>query len=118
MFKDNRYINAGTNEFYRYGHKAVEMLEACLEPNEKGYYSICTDGGKYYTIGTSEGRYGEYARFGDTCFSVNRGGFMWAKEGTPKAEAFIKAIRGMVEAMNKKNQERLAYLEALNEDEE
>lgn len=40
MYKDFRYINAGENEIYRYGHKAVEMVKACLEPNEKGYYNI------------------------------------------------------------------------------
>ena len=43
MFKDNRFINAGTNEIYRYGHKAVEKVETFLNPNENGYYSFPVD---------------------------------------------------------------------------
>lgn len=102
MFKDNRYINAGTNEFYRWGKKARERVAIALTPNEKGYYSIPADGGKYWTFGTSEGKYGEFARYKDTCFSVNRGGFLWAKEGTEKAEKFVEMINELVETMEEK----------------
>lgn len=102
MFKDNRYINAGQNEFYRWGHKAIEKLQKHLEPNESGFYSIPVDGGKYYTIGTSEGKYGEYAKFGDTFLSVNSAGNMWAKVGTDKEVKFLEAINGMINAMRER----------------
>lgn len=64
MYKDYRYINAGQNEIYRYGHKAVEKVQACLTPNDQGWLSIPVDGGKYWTIGTSEGKYGRVKRGG------------------------------------------------------
>lgn len=108
MFKDERYINAGTNEIYRYGHKAIEKASASLTPNNKGYYSIATDGGKYWTIGTSDGKYGEYAKMNGVCFSVNRAGFAYAKAGTEKADAFVAAIKGMIEKMNETNQSRFS----------
>lgn len=99
MYKDYRYINAGTNEIYRWGKKAQEKARLALEPNEKGFYSIPADGGKYWTIGTSEGRYGEYAKFGDTFLSVNDWGYVWAKVGTPKADAFVAMINRMIDDM-------------------
>lgn len=107
MYKDFRYINAGENEIYKYGHKAVEMVKACLEPNEKGYYSIAANGGKYWTIGTNEGKYGEFARFGETIFSVNKGGFVWAKAGTEKGEKFVEFLKAMIEEMNRLNKARI-----------
>lgn len=106
MYKDYRYINAGENEIYRYGHKAVEKVEAFLEANEKGYYSFPVDGGKYWTIGTSTGKFGEFARIGDVCFSVNKGGFMYAKSGTEKGNAFVKALNQLIEEMNRLNAAR------------
>ena len=106
MYKDNRYINAGENEIYRYGHKAVEKVQAFLNPNENGYYSFPVDGNKYWTIGTSNGKFGEFARIGETIFSVNKGGYMYAKVGTAKAEAFVKALNWMVEEMHKLNNVR------------
>lgn len=111
MFKDNRNIYAGTTEIYRFGHKAVEKAEKALEPNEKGFYSIPVDGGKYWSIGTSESRYGEFAMIGGTFFSVNEAGYMWAKAGTEKGEAFVKAIKGMIEYMNRMNNKRIEALE-------
>lgn len=105
MYKDYRYINAGENEIYRYGHKAVEKVQACLTPNN-GYYSIPADGGKYWTIGTSEGKFGEFAKIGETCFSVNKGGFVYAKEGTEKGEAFVKALNAMINKMHELNMAR------------
>lgn len=107
MFKDYHYINAGTTEVYRYGHKAVEKAESYLTANENGYYSIPVDGGKYWTIGTSNGKYGEFARFGETIFSVNKGGYMYAKAGTDKGEKFVEAVKGMIAYMNKLNEERI-----------
>lgn len=106
MFKDDRYINAGENEIYRYGHKAVERVEAFLEPNEKGYYSFPVDGGKYWTIGTSEGKFGEFAKSGDTFFSVNQGGYMYAKAGTEKAEKFVEFLNSMIDKMHELNAAR------------
>lgn len=105
MYKDYRYINAGQNEFYRWGHKAVEKLQQYLEPNENGFYSIPVDGGKYYTIGTSNGKYGEFAKYGETFLSVNKAGNMWAKVGTDKAEKFVEMINGMIKAMVEKHNE-------------
>lgn len=99
MYKDFRYINAGQNEYYRWGHKTIEKIQACLEPNENGYYSIAADGGKHWTFGTSEGKYGEYARFNDTFFSVNKGGYIYAKAGTEKADAFKAMLNQMIDEM-------------------
>ena len=101
MYKDYRYINAGQNEFYRWGHKAQDRVRACLTPNENGFYSIQTDGGAYWTFGTSEGKFGEFAKYKDTFFSVNKGGFLWAKVGTPKAEAFVEMLENMLAQMDK-----------------
>lgn len=98
MFKDSRYINAGTNEIYRYGNKAQEKVKAFLAPSN-GWYSIPADGGKYWTIGTSRGKYGEYAKLFDTCFSVNSRGFVYAKEGTEKAERLLAAIEALLKHM-------------------
>lgn len=105
MFKDHRYINAGENEFYRWGHKAVDKIKAHLEPNENGFYSIPADGGKYWTFGTSKGRYGEFAKYQDTFFSVNSMGNVWAKAGTEKAEKFVEMLNGMIEAMEERHNE-------------
>lgn len=106
MYKDSRYINAGTNEFYRWGKKAQEKVRACLTPNENGYYSIPADGGKYWTIGTSEGKFGEFAKFNDTFLSVNKGGYVYAKEGTEKAEAFVAMLNHLLGQMEEMNAER------------
>ena len=105
MYKDFRYINAGENEFYRYGRKARERMESYLTPNKNGFYSMPADGGKYYTIGTNKGRYGEFASFDGVCLSVNSYGFVWAKVGTEKAETFIKLVKGLIEAMMKRYEE-------------
>ncbi|MCR5502090.1 MAG: hypothetical protein K6F53_03705 [Lachnospiraceae bacterium] len=105
-YEAQRYINAGENEIYRYGHKAQERIEAMLIPNEDGFYSIPINGGKYYTIGTSTGKYGEFAKIGGTIFSVNKAGNMWAKEGTEKAEKFVEALKAMIEEMKRINEAR------------
>lgn len=107
MKKDFRYINAGENEIYRYGHKAVEKVQVCLIPNEKGYYSIPADGGKYWTIGTSEGKFGEFAKYQDTFFSVNAGGYVYAKEGTEKGDKFVEFLNSMIAKMNELNAARI-----------
>lgn len=107
MFKDNRYINAGQNEIYRYGHKAVEKVQACLIPNKNGYYSIPVDCGKYWTIGTSEGKYGEYAKVNDTFFSVNKGGYMYAKADSDKGVKFVEALKDMIDEMKEIDAKRL-----------
>lgn len=106
MFKDNRYINAGENEIYRYGAKAIEKVKACMV-ERNGYFSIPADGGKYWTLGTSTGKYGEFCKLTGTIFSVNKGGFAYAKVGTEKAEKFLAAMNAMVEKMNELNNERL-----------
>jgi hypothetical protein len=116
MFKNNEYFNAGRNEIHRYGKEARERAERSLTANEKGFYSIATDGGKFWTIGTSDGKYGEYANINGTFFSVNRGGFAWAKAGTEKGEAFVKAIESMIAKMNEMNEERIAALMSDDED--
>ena len=110
MMKQGEIYRAGRNEIHRYGKEARERAERSLTANEKGYYSIATDGGKFWTIGTSDGKYGEFANIGGTIFSVNRGGFAWAKAGTEKGDAFVKAIEGMMAKMNEMNQERIDAL--------
>lgn len=105
MYKDYRYINAGENEFYRWGKKAQERIAAHLTPNEKGFYSIPADGEAYYTIGTSNGKFGEFAKFHDTFLSVNSIGCVWAKEGTEKAEAFKAMLNELIANMRAKMEE-------------
>lgn len=107
MFKDGRYINAGINEIYRYGKKAVEKATAALTPNAAGFFSIPADGGKYWTFGTSNGKYGEFAKIGETIFSVNSAGNLWAKAGTAKADKFIEGIKAMINNMNETNAARI-----------
>lgn len=104
MYKDYRYINAGQNEIYRYGHKAVERVQVFLEANENGYYSFPVDGGNYWTIGTSEGKYGEFIKHKDTIFSVNKGGFAYAKAGTEKGERFVEFLNDIIAEMNRLNE--------------
>ncbi len=99
MYKDYRFINAGQNEFYRWGRKAQEKLAASLIPNDKGFYSVEADGLKYWTFGTSEGKFGEFAKYGETFLSVNKGGFIWAKEGTDKAVVFLEMINNLLAEM-------------------
>lgn len=115
MYKDSRYINAGTNEVYRYGHKAREKVQAFMTPNEKGYYSFPVDGGKYWTIGTSDGKYGEFANVEGTLYSVNSGGYMYAKAGTDKGEKFVKALNHIIDYMNKLDEERTKRDEAAHD---
>lgn len=116
MFKDSRYINVGQNEVHRYGKKAQERAAAHLEPNEKGFYSIPADGGRYWTIGTSSGKFGEFAKFGDQFLSVNSAGNVWAKVGSDKAEIFVAMVERMIEDMKKINAERIEKL--MNDEEE
>lgn len=106
MYKDYKYINAGTNEFYRYGKKAQAKAQRYLEPNESGFYSIPADGGKYWTFGTSEGKFGEFAKFGNTILPVNKAGNIWAKVGTEKADAFVRMVNRLLCDMREKNAER------------
>ena len=117
MYKNYRYINAGTTEIHRYGRKAVAKVKACMIENN-GFVSIPVDGGKYWTIGTSEGKYGEFMKYEDTFFSVNSAGFAWAKVGTEKAEKLIEFMNAMIEEMNRINNERCSDIEEDEEDEE
>lgn len=98
-FENGRVYRAGENEFYRWGKKARERATAALTPNKKGFYSIPADGGRYWTFGTSIGKYGEFMRWKETCFSVNSVGNAWVKVGTPKAEKFIEMISELIEKM-------------------
>ncbi len=106
MYKDYRYINAGTFEFYRWGGKARERAAASLTPNDQGFYSIECDGGNYWTIGTSEGKYGEYAKYKDTYFSVKECGYyssrIYVHKDSPKLAAFIEMVKDMIKAMEEK----------------
>lgn len=99
MYKNFRNIYAGQNEIYRFGKDTIAMVQESLTPNKEGYYTIATDGGEYWTIGTSIGPYGEYSRIGDTLFSVNKGGYMYAKKGSSKEDLFLKSIQNMIDAM-------------------
>lgn len=121
MYKDYRYINAGENEFYRWGHKAQEKVAVFLIPNENGFYSMPADGGKYYTIGTSKGKYGEFSKFNGKFLSVNSVGNVWAKVGTEKADIFVAMVNQLLEDMKeKKAADERAYMDKYGdfEDEE
>ena len=83
----------------RWGKKAQNKVKACLEPNDNGYFSIAADGGKYWTFGTSKGRYGEYAKWNGTFFSVNDWGYIYAKAGTPKGDKFVEMLEKLLENM-------------------
>lgn len=98
MYKDGRYYNAGENILHRWGKKAQAKLLACKEA-ENGFYTIPADGGNYWTLGTSNGKFGEFAKWGQTFFSVNSIGNIWAKAGTEKGEAFLRMIDGLVASM-------------------
>ncbi len=111
MYKDFRYINAGTNEVYRYGKKAQAKAAECLIPNENGFYSIQTDGDKYWTLGTSEGKYGEFMKFKGEFLSVNKGGFAWAKVGTDKERIFLNMVNALIDEMKELDAARVAHLE-------
>lgn len=115
MFKyeEGKYYNAGENAFHRWGKKAQEKVKMYLSP-KNGYYSFPVDGGKYWTIGTSKGKYGEFAKIGDTIFSVNSAGYMYAKEGSEKADLFIKSLHKLIETM----QNEIASKAILYDDEE
>lgn len=108
MRKDGRYINAGTNEIYRYGKKAREYAASFIEPNKNGYISFPVDAGKYWTIGTSEGKYGEFAKYKETIFSVNNGGYMYAKAGTEKADKLVDCINGIITEMKRLDDARFS----------
>lgn len=87
MYKCHSYINAGTNEFYRFGRKAQEKLAFYLTANENGFISVPADGGDYWTFGTSDGKFGEFAKYKDTFFSVNK----WAEFGRKRARKRLKS---------------------------
>lgn len=116
MYKDYRFINAGENEFYRWGKKALEKVEFYSHP-KNGYFSIPCDGKKYWTFGTSTGKYGDFARWKDTIFPVNSAGYLYAKEGTEKGDKFIEMLNDFHDSMIKKSKERLQNDED-DEDEE
>lgn len=105
-WEDSRYYNAGENAFHRWGKKAQERVRSRMEPNKAGYYEIEVDGEKYWTIGTSKGKYGEFAKIGEDFFSVNKYGIMYAKAGTEKGEKFVKALNNLMIEMQKKMKER------------
>lgn len=109
---DGNVLYAGTNEIHRYGKKAQEAIKKFIEP-QNGYYSIQTQGGKNWTLGTSEGKYGEYIKINDTFFSVNKGGFAYAKAGTDKGDKLAAAIKAMLEEMVRLNKERVEALESI-----
>lgn len=106
MFKGERYINAGEIEFYKYGKKAQERLAKALTPNGAGFYNIPANGGEYWTIGTSEGKFGEYAKFDGKFLPVNSYGNVWAKVGTEKAETFVAMVTSMLKSMEGANENR------------
>lgn len=118
MYKDYRYINAGTIEIYRYGHKARELAASYLTPNEEGFYSIPADAGKYWTIGTNNGKYGEFTKYGDTFLSVNSIGRVWAKVGTPKAEVFVEMVNAIIAEMKRLDEARCSHNNDDDEEEE
>ena len=57
-------------------------------------------------IGTSSGKYGEFANIGGTIFSVNRRGYVYAKADTEKGEKLLKGLQMMVDKMVEMDQAR------------
>lgn len=102
---EDRNIYAGENVFYRYGHKAQERM-ASYATEHNGWISVPVNGGKYYAIGTSNGKFGEFANLFGTCYSVNRAGYAYAKAGTEKGDKLVEAINHMVENMRETNNAR------------
>lgn len=43
-------------------------------------------------------------------FSVNKGGYVYAKEGTEKGEKFVEFLNEMIAEMNRLNEERVSDL--------
>ena len=115
MYKCHSYINAGTNEFYRFGRKAQEKLAFYLNANENGFISVPADGGDYWTFGTSDGKFGEFAKYKDTFFSVNKMGRIWAKEGTEKAEKLVEEVRGLYAGGDLADEDMDAMMHAIQE---
>ena len=115
-YEDRRFYSAGENAFHRWGKKAQARAESFLQPNKNGWYSFPVDGDQYWTIGTSKGKYGEFAKINGTIFSVNSAGCMYAKAGTEKGELFVKAIRSLIEQMKKEIEARAIHYENEEED--
>lgn len=96
-------VKAGENYYYKWGREAREYLEARKTPNEAGYLSMPIET-KFYCIGTSEGKFGEFCKSNSgVIFSVNKGGFAYAKADGAKAEAFIAFIDEFLNAMKNEN---------------
>ena len=99
MYKNYRYHNAEDNTFSRWGRKAQQKLAKFLEPSESGWISVPCDGGDYWTFGTSNGKFGEFAKFNGVCYSVNKGGFAYAKAGTEKGDNLVAFINQIINEM-------------------
>lgn len=92
-------VRAGENYYYKWGREAREFLEAHKTSNANGFLSLPIET-KYYTIGTSEGKFGEFCKSNaGVIFSVNKAGFAYAKADGAKAEAFIAFINEFLDAM-------------------
>lgn len=98
MYKNYQYVNAGENYFGRYGHEAQERLERHLTADSRGWYCLPCDAGKWWTIGTSTGKYGEFARYRDTYFSV-KDGCIFVKQGSSKEAKYLEFVKGLLQAM-------------------
>ncbi len=107
---EDRIMEAGDNAFYCGEEKVVKYLERHLTERD-GYISVPVDGAYGYAIGSSEGKYGEYARIGGTCFSVNKGGYVFAKAGTEKGDKLVAALKGLIAAMRRQNGEDVEAVE-------
>lgn len=103
-FKYENYY-AGDYAIFRWGKKAQKILEDCLTPNEKGYYTLPT-ATNYFAFGYSEGKYGEYTKWGETYLSVNSRGYIWAKVGTDKEKAFIEMVTAVLNRMKEIREEQ------------
>ena len=108
MYINERHINAGQNEIHKFGHKSRECAQSFLT-ERNGYISIPV-ATKHWTFGTTNGKYGEFCKINGTIFSVNAGGFCYAKAGTDKGEALCKAIASIIDEMTKMDNERIAHL--------
>lgn len=94
----NIKLPAGKYEFYRYGLSAQRYLQKSLIPNKLGFLSLKADS-KFWKIGTSLGKYGEFAKIDGSYFPINNGGYLYAKVGSDKEIEFRKVIKSLLSSM-------------------
>lgn len=102
-------LKAGENELRRCDAEAQQRVQFCMEPNEKGYFQIPADGGKFWQFGISPGKYGPYVKVGNHIFPVNTAGYIWVRQGGSKEGDFKEMLQTMLSMMQKQQKEKQAH---------